>query len=103
MTTCVEFSKGDDGSYRAEVKVPVSAHQTRGALKQVQLMIHRYLDERPSPEYNATHEDDHCSFWVAINPNAPLDALMRTNMLTKALKGVIGNVEIDYDKLTALH
>ena len=103
MTPCVEFPKRNDGSYRAEVKVPVSAHQTRGALKQVQLMIHRYLDGRPSRECNATHEDDYCSFWITINPHAPLDALRRTNMLKMALKGVIGDVVIDYDKLKALH
>jgi hypothetical protein len=99
----VEFPKDSKGKYRAEVKIPVSAHQTRGALKQVQLMIHRYLDNRPSNEYNITHEDDHCSFWIPINPRAPLDALKRTNTLMRSLEGIVDDIEVDYDKLKALH
>jgi hypothetical protein len=103
MAHAVEFRKDTKGTYRAEVKIPVSAHQTMGALKQTQLMIHQYLEERPSHKYKVTHEENYCSFWVAINPKAPLEAFKLTNGLKRALQKVFGNVSCDYDELKALH
>ncbi len=99
----VEFRKDNTGKYRAEVKLPIPPHPTSEAQRRIERIVQRFTEQRPSKEFAVAHEAGCYSFWVPINPKAPLTAQKLTNTLTSALRNLIDDLTVNFDELKALH